>query len=67
MLLERGAEPNLQTTDGWTALMFSCADSDRDGNMSIVQSMLDASADINLQNKEGATALSLVLKGNRPL
>ncbi len=61
LLLERGADPNIQTTDQWTALMaasvpnhynkVSFVDSD------VIKLLLDYKADITVRNKDGKTAL----------
>ena len=57
MLLDRSADPSLQTRDGWTPLMFACQNVDADGKVETVQALLDSHADTDLQNSDGSTAL----------
>ncbi len=66
LLLERGADPSVQTKAGWTALMYACREADADGKIATVQALLDAGADYDLQNSDGATALILTLKDRSP-
>ena len=62
MLLERSADPSLQTRDGWTPLMFACLNASAEGKVETVQALLDNHADTDLQNSDGCTALMLTLK-----
>jgi hypothetical protein len=53
LLLQHGADPNLATDDGTTALMYAA----RNGNASVIRRLLRAGATVNARNKEGMTAL----------
>ena len=66
MLLERSADPSLQTREGWTPLMFACSNVEADGKVATVQALLEHHADTDLQNADGSTALTLTLKGKTP-
>ena len=48
MLLDRGADVNSQTYEGWTPLMFAS----ENGYFEIVIVLLDRGADVNLRGKE---------------
>jgi len=60
LLLSRGAEINMQTTNcGKTALMFAS----RGGHLETVKLLLDSGADVNVQKTDdGATALLMATK-----
>ena len=60
LLLERGANPNLQNKDGWTALMYA-AGSDRPLT---VRLLLERGANPNLQDKGGWTALMYAVRND---
>lgn len=51
LLLQKGANPNVQTNDGWTPLMFAGVN----GNMEVLQILIDYGADIKLKNNENKT------------
>ena len=60
-LLDEGADPNLQTIHGYTALMWASMYEGAD----IAKLLLNSGADPNIQNSDGYTALILVsLKGH---
>jgi ankyrin repeat protein len=52
-LLERGANVNAQTADGWTALMIAA----QNGHVEVVKALLDSGANVDAQNVDGWTAL----------
>jgi ankyrin repeat protein len=52
LLLDNGADPNIQNVLGYTALMFASSH-----NNEVVELLLDKGAEINLKNKSGWTAL----------
>ena len=54
-LVKAGADINLQTKDGITALMAAAAR----GNFEICRLLVDSGADANLENSKGITALAL--------
>ena len=54
-MLEQGADPNVQSRDGYTALMYACQD--RRTDTATVRKMLEQGADPNVQNNYGETAL----------
>lgn len=59
--LEKGANPNLKAYNGETALNSAS----KNGDLEVVQLLLDHKADINVKNNEGLTALSVAAqKGN---
>jgi len=58
MLLPLGANPNIQTNRGYTALMYAMLDS----NPELVKTLCEFGADVNITNNEGDTALCLALK-----
>ena len=53
LLLKEHADVNIQTNDGWTALMIAS----HYGHTQAVEQLLKENADINTQNKEGETSL----------
>ena len=53
MLIEKGADPNIQDIIGWTALMKAA----HKGNVEIAQILINNGADLNLKNIDGHTAL----------
>jgi hypothetical protein len=55
MLIEAGADVNLKTNDGWTALMLIAGNID--STEKTVKMLLEAGADVNLKHKDGCTAL----------
>ena len=59
LLIENGADINLQDKDGDTALMWASNRSNKD----VVEILIENGADINLKNKDGDTAL--ILASNR--
>jgi hypothetical protein len=62
LLLNKGANPNIQTKDGETALI---ALSVTEGHAQAMQLLLDHGADPTIKNSEGMTALDYVKsKGN---
>jgi len=60
MLIEKGADPNIQDFDGWTALMKAVYK----GNVEIVQILINHGADLKLKNIGGHTALYIAEKLN---
>ena len=58
-LLERCADTNIRTTDGWTLLHAAAYF----GRLEIAQLLLVQGADMNAENKLGDTALHLVSRG----
>ncbi|MDF2940193.1 MAG: ankyrin repeat and box protein 2-like isoform [Gammaproteobacteria bacterium] len=61
VLLDAGADPDISTEDGVTALHVSCLV----GELAIVQALLAAKANPNLVNYEGCTALHLACSIDR--
>jgi len=61
LLVEKGANVNDQLygpdATGWTALMFACSN----GRLDLVKYLLSKSADVNLEAKDGTSALSLAI------
>ena len=57
LLLEHGADPNLQDVYEYTALMYSSQDSNTVSNNETVKLLLDHNADPNMENVVGWTAL----------
>jgi ankyrin repeat protein len=58
LLLDYGADPNLQQRDGKSALMEACQQNNKD----IVALLLSKGADASLKNRRGLTALEFVSK-----
>ena len=61
MLLAKEADVNLQTNNGYTALMLAA----QNGLGQIVQLLLAKDANVNLQNKYGDTALTFAVQGKK--
>ena len=57
LLLERGANPNIQDDDGFTALMLSAVQY-RDNNTEIIELLLAHGANLHIRNNDGQTALT---------
>ncbi|MGZ8537136.1 MAG: ankyrin repeat domain-containing protein, partial [Flavisolibacter sp.] len=57
LLLKKGANPNLQNTDGETALMWALYDIEK------VKLLLSYGADINIKSKQGNSALLIACVG----
>ena len=55
LLLDRGANVNIQNNYGQTALIVAS----RKGRIDIVESLLDSGADPNIRNNDGGTALMI--------
>ena len=53
LLLQHGAEINLQRSDGWTALVIAASN----GHERLVELLMQHGAEVNLQDSDGATAL----------
>ena len=53
LLVERGADINVDTNDGYTALIYAAFS----GDAKIVQILVEAGADVNAINEYGANAL----------
>ena len=58
LLLDYGAEANLQTEGGWSALMFAS----EFGHSQDVKTLLRYSADVNLTTAQGKTALMITIE-----
>src|SRR5271166_1652009 len=57
MLLENGANPNLQNNNGFTALIMASSHSNTDSNIETVKILFENGANPNLQDNDGFTAL----------
>lgn len=55
-LIKRGADPNVVTNDGWTALMLAARTGTKGENLAL---LLRITKDLNARNKDGKTALGL--------
>ena len=63
LLLERGANPNIQNNDGFTAIMFA---SINDDNTEMIELLLSYGADLHIRNNSGETALTVAInEGNQ--
>ena len=54
ILIYSGADPNIQSDDGWTALMYAARD-----NPEVIKTLLANQADPDLLNSNGKTALDI--------
>ncbi len=63
ILLEHGADINLQDKKGWTALMLACFfEQDKAAKL-----LLEHGADVNIKNRKGKTALDIGYKNAKIL
>jgi ankyrin repeat protein len=60
MLLDIGADPNLQNNSGNTPLLFAC----NKGKFNAVKLLLSNGADPNLQNNDGNSPITLAIRDN---
>jgi ankyrin repeat protein len=60
ILLDRGADPNLQDKRGWTSLALAS----QNGRLTVVKELLNRKADPDIQNRNGDTALMLAIDSN---
>ena len=60
-LLKSGADPNIKTNDGWTPLMIAMFKGFDD---IIVNLLIQYNVNVDLQNKNGATALYIACENN---
>lgn len=61
-LLKEGADPNIKTEYGATALMFAARNTRAGSTENTVQILLNNGADPNIQDKDGTTALMFAAK-----
>ena len=59
--MNSGANLNIQSNDGWTALHLAA----QGGYVEIIELLLDSGADLNIQNNGGWTALDIAKDHNR--
>lgn len=67
ILLENGADPNIKSKDGSSALIYACQESYfmiHDMNYDVVKALLEKGADPHLENNEGFTALDYARSNN---
>lgn len=64
ILLEVGANVNVQCNKGWTPLMWVSGNEISDIKAPITKMLLEAGANLNLQNEKGTTALILACNEN---
>ena len=57
LLLEKGAQVDLQDSKGWCALMFAV----QEGHLEVVKLLLEYGANVDLQTLKWESALSLAL------
>ncbi len=60
ILLENGAQVNLQSNKGWSALMISS----QKGHVEVARSLLENGAQIDLQERSGWNAEMIAIKHN---
>ncbi|RUR17216.1 ankyrin repeat domain-containing protein [Legionella sp. km535] len=66
LLLSKNASVNLQMADGTTPLMIAVQHSDKYDNRMIINALLIAGADLNLQRNDGIKATQLLPTSNDP-
>ena len=62
ILLEHGADPNLQSNNGWSALMTAIVA----GRVTIALNLIDSRADVSIVNNSGDSALTVATEQNLP-
>ena len=62
LLLEKGAQVDLQDSKGWCALMFAV----QEGHLEVVKLLLEYGANVDLQTLKWECALSLALHRDNP-
>ncbi len=60
LLLEKGADVNIQENDGWSALMMACKYNDTDSNNETIQLLLDYDPDTTIRNKSNKSVYDLI-------
>ena len=61
LLLEHGADPNVQNNDGETALTAAC--SNPRGNRDVITALITAGAELDKRNNDSMTALMCLARG----
>ncbi len=62
LLIDNGADPNIQDNNGWTALMLASRNSNTYSCNTTIKILLEAGADINATACDGWTALLLACR-----
>lgn len=62
-ILTKGADPNTKSKEGWPAISLAASRNDREGN-GIVQTLVEAGADMNVRDPKGETPIMNAITNN---
>lgn len=65
LFLDAGMDPNIKNSLGWTALMFAAYGNTQGNHQGILQTLLNANADVNAKTVQDETALYFAAMGGK--